>query len=98
MSRPRYTRGPRTCSPTANVTGRPERWISWAICTPVADAPTTSTPPSASSPGLRYSIGVSVVTDAGTASAKAGTRGTLNAPVARTTVRHCHSSWSVVTR
>ena len=51
---PGTSRGPRTCSPTASVTGRPERWISWAICTPVADAPTTSTPPSASSSGLRY--------------------------------------------
>ena len=27
------------------VTGRPERWISSASCIPVADAPTTRTPP-----------------------------------------------------
>ena len=41
--------------------------------------------------GLRYSIGVSVVTDAGTAPAKAGNLGTLNAPDASTTVSHRHS-------
>ena len=52
-SRPRYLRGRRTCSPTASVTGRPERWISSASCTPVADAPTTSTPPSGSWEGSR---------------------------------------------
>src|SRR5580700_3779194 len=97
MSRPRYMRGPRTCSPTARVTSRPERRISAAICTPVADAPTTITPPSPSWPALRYSIGVTVVTDDGTASDKAGTCATLNAPVARTTVWHRHSPWSVVT-
>ena len=28
------------------VTGRPDRWISSASCTPVAEAPTTRTPPS----------------------------------------------------
>src|SRR6202795_1992579 len=98
MSRPRYTRGPRTCSPTANVTWRPERWTSAAICTPVADAPTTSTPLSPSCSGFRYSLGVKVVTDDGTASEKTGTSGTLNAPVARTTVAQHHSPWSVVTR
>ena len=47
---------------------------------------------------MRYSIGVSVVTDGGTAAAKSGTRGRLNAPVARTTVGHRHSPWSVTTR
>ena len=90
------SRGPRTCSPTASVTGRPERWISWAICTPVADAPTTSTPPSASC------VGVAVLhrrerrrPTTAAPSAKAGTVGTLNAPVASTTVAHCHSPWSV---
>ena len=35
------------CSPTQSVTGRPDRWISWASWIPVADAPTTSTPPGA---------------------------------------------------
>src|SRR5258708_21378786 len=97
MSRPRYVRGPRTCSPTANVTWRPERWISAAICTPVADAPTTRTPPSPSCSGLRYSIGVNVVTDDGTAPEKAGTRATLNAPVATTTVSQRHSPRFVMT-
>ena len=38
-------RGTRTCSPTAMVTGRPERWISSASWMPVAEAPTTRTPP-----------------------------------------------------
>ena len=52
-SRPRYVRGRRTCSPTQSVTGRPERWISSASCTPVADAPTTSTRPSGNWFGLR---------------------------------------------
>ena len=51
-------RGRDTCAaagrarrPTS-VTGRPERWISSASCTPVADAPTTSTPPSGSCDGI----------------------------------------------
>ena len=48
------TRGTRMCSPTDMTTGRPERRISWAICVPLADAPTTRTPPSASWPGFRY--------------------------------------------
>ena len=39
MSMPRYVRGVRTCAPTVRVTGRPDRWISAASCTPVADAP-----------------------------------------------------------
>ena len=52
MSNPRYTRGARTWAPTANVTGRPERWISSASWMPVADAPTTSTPPSSNWCGL----------------------------------------------
>ena len=82
----------------AMVTGRPEQWISWAICTPLADAPTTITPPSASSNGLRYVSGVTVATPDGTPSANAGMRGTLNAPDARTTVRQSHTSWFVATR
>ena len=41
---------------------------------------------------------MSVVIDAGTASANAGTRGMLNAPDASTTVRQSHTPWSVVTR
>ena len=45
--------GSRTCSPTQSVTGLPERWISSASCTPVAEAPTTSTPPGGSCSGLR---------------------------------------------
>ena len=36
-----------------SVTGRPERWISSASCTPVADAPTTSTARPATGPGSR---------------------------------------------
>ena len=38
--------------PTASVTGRPLRWSSSASCTPVAEAPTTSTPPAGRSSGL----------------------------------------------
>ena len=53
MSRPRYSRGSRVWRPTEIVTCRPERWISSASCTPEAEAPTTSTPPSGNSPGLR---------------------------------------------
>ena len=49
-------RGNRTCSPTASVTGRPLRWISCASCTPVADPPTTSTPPSASCRGIAIGL------------------------------------------
>ena len=57
MSRPRYRRGIRVWLPTATVTGRPLQCSSSASCTPVADAPTTSTPPPATSSGLRYSAG-----------------------------------------
>ena len=35
----------RTCSPTASVTGRPERWISSASWRPVAEAPTAEETP-----------------------------------------------------
>ena len=41
------------------------RWSSSAICTPDADAPTTSTSPRRAESGLRYSRGVSVVTPPG---------------------------------
>jgi len=67
--------------------GRPERWISWASWTPVADAPTTRTPPPSSWSGLRYSVAGSDVTAAGTASAKAGMFARLQAPLATTAVR-----------
>jgi hypothetical protein len=86
------------CSPTAIVTGRPERWISSASWVPVAEAPTTRTPPWSSWSGLRYAIEVKVAMPAGTASARAGTRGMLQAPAASTTVRHCQSPRSVATR
>ena len=43
----------------ASVTWRPERWISSASCTPVAAAPTTSTPRRSNWLGLRYDEGVS---------------------------------------
>ena len=43
----------RGCARRPTDTGRPERWISSAIWMPVAEAPTTSTPPSASWSGLR---------------------------------------------
>ena len=86
------------CSPTASVTGRPERWISSASWTPVADAPTTSTPPLSSRSGFRYSAAVSVLTAGGTASASLGTQGMLQAPLATTTVLACQSPRSVVTR
>ena len=46
--------GARARRPTS-VTGRPDRWISAASCTPVAEAPTTRTPPS------RQAIRVAVV-------------------------------------
>ena len=51
-SRPRYVRGSRTCSPTDRTTRRPDRWISSASCTPVAEAPTTSTPPFGQAGGI----------------------------------------------
>jgi len=47
---------------------------------------------------LWYSIGVNVAISDGTADAKAGTLGKLNAPVATTTVGLLHSPCSVVTR
>jgi len=65
---------------------------------PLADAPATSTPPSASSEGLRYCCAVSVAIDGGTRSANAGTRAMLCAPDARTSVRHRQSLRSVCTK
>ena len=65
---------------------------------PVAEAPTTSTPPSSSWPGFRYSMGVDIATAAGTEAANAGTFGMLHEPVANTTVGQRHSPWSVTTR
>ena len=60
MSRPRYDRGRRTCSPTEIVTSRPARRSSSAICTPDADAPTTSTRRRSSTcDGRRYDSAVS---------------------------------------
>jgi hypothetical protein len=47
----------RVWRPTAIVTSRPAARSSSASWTPVAEAPTTSTPPSGSEPGLRYSLG-----------------------------------------
>ena len=87
----------RTCSPTASVTGRPLRWISSASCTPVAEPPTTSTPPSASCAGDRYVSGVTDSTDRGSAEANGGTAATLAAPVATTTLAHRHVPRSVAT-
>ena len=87
----------RTCSPTATVTGRPERCTSSAIWTPVAEAPTTSTPPGASAAGLRYSNALRAVTVAGGAPPNSGTLATLNPPEANTTVLHCQRPWSVST-
>ena len=46
-------RGNRLWLPTARVTWRPAACSSAASCTPVADAPTTSTPPSPRSSGFR---------------------------------------------
>ena len=97
MSRPRWARGRRTCSPTDNVTGRPDAWISWASWHPVAAAPTTRTPASGSSSGPRYVNGVTDRTPAGRPSAAAGTVATLHAPVASTTDRACQAPWSVAT-
>ena len=86
------------CSPQARSTGRPERWISSASWTPVAEAPTTSTPALGNWSGLRYSGGVSARIEAGTASASFGTAGRLQAPLATTTVRALQSPRSVATR
>src|SRR5882672_8646379 len=86
------------CSPTDKITGRPERWISLAICVPLDDAPTTKTPPSASWPGFRYSFAVRIAIDGGTRLAKVGSRATLHAPEASTTARHRQSPRSVRTR
>src|SRR3977135_1534657 len=86
------------CSPTDRVTGRPERWISLAIWGPLADAPTTRTPPSASWSGLGYCGAVRVAIDGGTRLAKAGRREMLHAPEASITARHCQSPRSVRTR
>ena len=97
MSRPRYMRGARTCAPTAIVTGRPERWISSASWMPVADAPTISTPPSASWSGFRYTSAVTTSMPAGMLAANAGTRATLQDPVASTTVEAFHDPSLVVT-
>src|SRR3954468_17215804 len=96
-SRPRYTRGMRTCSPTESVTGRPLRWISSASWTPVAEAPTISTPPSASCAGDRYVVALTVASDSGTSAATAGTVVTLADPLAMTSVLHRHSPRSVAT-
>src|SRR5882724_7363166 len=86
------------CSPTERVTGRPERWISLAIWVPLADAPTTRTPPSASWAGLRYCWAVRVAIERGASLANAGIRETLQAPEASTTDRHRQSPRSVRTR
>src|SRR5262245_844874 len=79
------------CSPTDRVTGRPERWTSFAIWVPLADAPTTRTPPAASWPELRYCWVVRVAIDGGTRLAKAGILEMLQPPEARTTARQCQS-------
>ncbi len=63
----------------------------------MADAPTTSTPPSGSWVGLRYANAVSCSTSGGSASANAGTVGSLQAPVAISTARDWSSPWLVVT-
>src|SRR5262245_15224107 len=86
------------CSPADRVTGRPERWTSFAIWVPLADAPTTRTPPAASWSGLRYCWLVSVAIDGGTRWAKAGIQEMLPPPEARTTARHRQSPCSVRTR
>src|SRR3954454_12444923 len=86
------------CSPTDNVTARPERWISWAIWTPLADAPTTRTPPSASRCGLRYCCDVRLEIGRGTRLEKAGIREMLHAREASTNALHRQSPRSVRTR
>src|SRR5690349_24621386 len=79
------------------TTRRPERAISSASCTPLAEAPSTSTPPAASWAGDRYVSGVSCSTDAGTPSELPGTCATLQAPLASTTLAASQAPWSVVT-
>ena len=91
-------RGARMCSPAAIVTARPARCSSCAIWVPLDEAPTTSTPPSATCAGLRYDWAVSVATDGGTLAAKLGRRAMLHAPDAMTTVRQRQSPRSVRTR
>ena len=70
----------RTWAPTATVTGRPDRWISSASWMPVADAPTISTPPSASWPGFRYASGVTRSMPAGNVGGEAGEMGDVAGP------------------
>ncbi len=74
----------RLWEPTASVTGRPLRWSSSASCTPVAEAPTTSTPPSGRSSGLRYSLGTTWWTWGESRRAAAGIAGRSHQPVATT--------------
>ena len=81
-------RGSRTCSPTERVTGRPDRRSSAASCTPVADAPTTSTPPSGSLAGITV-VERRQLLDLAPAPQplSRGTDGRLQAPLAMTTAR-----------
>src|ERR671937_2562133 len=97
MSRPRYVRGMRTCSPTDKYTWRPDELISSASWIPVAAAPTTSTARSGNSSGLRYSRGFTDATPSGTAAANAGVLGKLQAPLASTTHLDRHVPSAVTT-
>ena len=58
---------------------------SSASCTPVAEAPTTSTPPAGSASGLRYAAGVTWAMPGSRPLAIAGTAGRSHQPVAITT-------------
>lgn len=71
--------------------------ISSASWIPVAEAPTTSTPPSGSCDGLRYSRGVTWSTPE-IREANGGTNGRSLYPVAITTFRATHSPRLVATR
>jgi hypothetical protein len=87
MSRPRYRKGTRPTELVASTTRRPPASRSSAIWQPDWALPTTSTAPSGSWAGPRYSAAWSWATRPGSRPARAGARGTFWSPVATTTVR-----------
>src|SRR5215467_10361528 len=64
---------------------------------PVAEAPTTSTPPLPRRSGDRYVSGVTISIELGTALLIVGTLAAFAAPLAMTTVAQFHTPRSVVT-
>ena len=77
---------------------RPSRAVQpCAIWIPLAEAPTTSTPPSGSAAGLRYPAVLTAVIPSGRSCAGCGSVAAAQAPVATTTVRACQAPRSVST-